>query len=132
MILGVYNFNQLPTPARALICQCAPCVYGPYVHSLVWKQFGSLATCGGCKKLRIHNLWLCVQCDEYFVKDFSHPAWCPIGPKLCWYCTEESGYEPCSEWCVGKHPPTSDKKRPPLKPRIVKDPNFDPFSISFK
>lgn len=132
MILQIEYFYQLPTPARALICQDTktPHIHSGYLYPLQWVADGRLARCEHCRKFRIHNLHECVECGDYFVKDFSHPAWCPIGPKTCWYCTEALELLPCE--CISKHPPVAECRRPPLKPKVVLDPNFDPFKISFK
>lgn len=42
--------------------------------------------CGTCSRYNVYLLFVCVDCDEAFIKDFKHPRFCTFEHFRCWDC----------------------------------------------
>lgn len=125
MILNIYNFSELPYSALKLICTESSSIYGPYPKAN-WDK-GFIGLCSSCNKPRIHKLYICGLCEEYFIKDFKHPGFCWKDP-ICWDCLSvDSWCKHCEEYCPSVF---SCNKEPPLTKRLV--PVAENFNFKFE
>lgn len=121
MIHGIYYLAELRYEAKKLICCCSISVYGPY-PSTDWSK-GYVGICNSCKNPRIHALYNCDICEQYFVKDFKHPGFCWKNP-ICFYCLPADAWcKHCEEYCPPLFHSTIE---PPLRKKIIAT-TFDPL-----
>lgn len=130
MILGIGLVAQLPPVAQRLVCteSATGSIYGPY-PKLVW-NVNYIPHCSSCRKHPIQYLYECSACETYFVKDYLHPGFCYREP-LCWDCLPSDSV--CDHCMLGWNErmlATRLRIRPPLKRKVVLDPDFDPFTVS--
>jgi len=122
----VYWKRELPTEARRLICVCNPSdslydgKYPPLDHSK--------NTCINCKKMRYQFLYQCEHCEEFFVKNFKHPAF-DITEPWCYSCLEAiKPDEVCTKYpdkIINLHEVRWGKVPPPIKPTFTGDVHYD-------
>lgn len=108
--------KEYPTIWLSLLCRCSPDRKTPYY---TWHS-GIATLCTTCGKTERWRLQQCNTCGEYFIKDFSHPAYCVFDPE-CWGCLEGNKPNVIDEHTIGALQGTpSRRKIPPALTSLYK------------
>jgi hypothetical protein len=118
--------RNYPNVWLSLRCSC------PKDRPFPWfTWFGGIATkCNTCGKTEPWRLQQCANCDEYFIKDFSHPAYCIFDP-WCWTCLETENPDGLDPHNMAAVLGTRLKKKGPQLSDLydfIKNP-VDPFEV---
>lgn len=88
-----WNPDYIPQRYQNLLC------YGSIPtnldkHTTFTKRRG-IIICGDCDKPKVYNSHWCIQCGEFFIKDFIDTRFCSAFP-FCWDCLDDV---PWDEYC---------------------------------
>lgn len=80
--------KDYPGTWKGLLCHCTR---DESIRPFPWFTWvnGIATTCNTCGKTEQWRLQQCSTCDDYFIMDFSHPAYCIYDPE-CWVCLESN------------------------------------------
>lgn len=93
------KYVELPSHLERFICLCSTGMnYREGFHA---SPDSNVFLCGTCKGTSLWNFSKCIDCDIYFVKDFTHPAYC-YQHAQCWNCVggevfSIDNYEACCD-----------------------------------
>ena len=103
---GLFNFHcswdilEIPTKFQNLLC------YGSIPtnvdkHSKFDKRRG-IVICGDCDKPKVYNSHWCLNCGEFFIRDFVDTRFCPAYPH-CFNCLDVLRWDYCPDHAMPQH-----------------------------
>src|SRR4249919_1464215 len=87
----VPRFKELPETIKPLVHNCAKGYKYKVTADKTLPPY-----CANCNKIVPWFVFKCVTCNDYFLKDFRHPKFCPLYP-TCWEHTLELEWDHCPD-----------------------------------
>jgi len=95
-----WDVDNIPTRYQNLLC------YGSIPtnidkHTNFTKVRG-MVICGDCDKPKVYNSHWCINCGEFFIRDFIDTRFCSAYPH-CWNCLGELRWDFCPDHALPNH-----------------------------